>query len=561
MGWLDKRRANKISVLNAETRKIRATTAYYNRVGSSKITTGSKTPGGLSNSGQVLQFEHKTLRTNVRDAMFDSLSGRGMATRFADTIADTGLRAKFEPDAEALNMTPEAAEAKGRELTRRFDLWMSSKDSSLNGINNGYQNQWLYAYEQQRDNDMYIRLHYNTSDKDLISPLQVQFLDADQLLGYCYTSTEGTQQTMHQGIEYDTKGREKSFTFLVNNKKGGFDEVIIPKFGRRTKRQFIIHGFRPEYAGQKQGMPLYSHLLQEMEDLTTLKTAHIQKAINQSSYGFYTKPSQDADASAGPDDYANEAVQVIDDFLGAREVDAAAGESQEALNTMTMNILNEQSIRQPGTIWNTSLTKGEDMRAVEQSAPADGFGDFVDSLVSYLSSSSGMPIEVLKMKFGQNYSASRATLVLFWRIVNMWRKEMATDYLDVLVKMWMGEEVASGRVKVPGWSDPRLKQSWLNVRYVGSSVPNIDPKKEAEASALRATLGHETLDDGALNHNGSDGSTNRAKLRKEVPELDGTVGPWNKAFAAINAPAATENTAEDDDMEDDDDEKKSDNAD
>jgi len=530
MKWLDKRRERKLQLVKAQTKKLKAATAYYNRMAGSRTVSGSKTPGGLSNSGQELSFDHYSLRKNARDAMFDSMVGRGIATRFADTIADVGLKAKFEPDAEALKLTPERAEKMGRELSYRFDLWMRSKDSSLDGVNTGYQNQWLYSFAQQRDNDIYVRLHYNTTDKDLISPLQIQFMDPDQLAGYCYTSTEGRNQTANKGINYDSKGREKSFDFLVVKEDGEFDEITIPKFGRRTKRQYVIHGFRPEYAGQKQGMSLLTHILQEMEDITTLKTAHLQKAINQSNYVFYTKPSQDAPASAGPDDYANAAVEVIDDFLGAREIDEAAAESTEALNTLQMNILNEATIRQPGTVWNTSLTAGEDMRAVEQTAPADGFGDFVDSLVSYMSSSCGMPIEVLKQKFGQNYSASRATLVLFWRIINMWRQEMADDFLNVLVKMWVSEEIAAGRVKCPGWSDPRIRQSWLKVRWIGSAEPDIDPKKSAEAAGLRATLGHETLDDGALKYNGSDGTANRAKLRKEIPELE--VGPWNKAYGS-----------------------------
>ena len=55
-------------------------------------------------------------------------------------------------------------------------------------------------------------------------------------------------------------------------------------------------------------------------------------------------------------------------------------------------------------------------------------------------------------------------------------------------------------------------------------MPNIDPKKEAEARKTNVLLGSVTLDDCALEHNGSDGKRNRAQLRREFEEL--TLPPW-----------------------------------
>ena len=522
----------KLKMIEAETALIRSQIQQrQHRINAAHVTTitgGSKSPGGLSSSGITRLFDHTQLRHNVRDAMFDSDVGRGVAIRFADSIAGNILKLKLEPDVSILGKGTDgsALEKLAHEVSSRFHLWMVSKDASLNGINNGYQNQWLYSFLQQRDNDIFVKLSYNRTDKSLISPLQMQFIDPDQLAGNCYTATDGVSQDFNHGIKYDSKGREVSYSFITINKDGGYREVEIPRVGRRSGRRYIIHGFRPEYAGQRQGYPLYTHLLQEFEDITTLKASHVQKAINQSSWGFYTKPSKNAPASGGIADYSRESVEVVKDFLNASEVDNMG---QDELNAFTANIMNEFTIRQPGTLWNTTLTAGEDMKAVEQTAPADKFAEFVDSLVSYLTASSGMPIEVLKMKFGQNYSASRATLVLFWRIVNMWRQEMAYDFLNVLVEMWLSEEIALGRINLPGWKDPVLRAAWLSCRWVGDSMPNIDPKKEAEAAKLRVELGQETLDDGALTNNGSNGETNRLKLRRELEELP--IPPWGKNYA------------------------------
>jgi len=57
-------------------------------------------------------------------------------------------------------------------------------------------------------------------------------------------------------------------------------------------------------------------------------------------------------------------------------------------------------------------------------------------------------------------------------------------------------------------------------------MPNIDPLKEAKAKKEFVELAAETLDDVAMGHNSSSGKSNRAKLKRQVPEL--TAVPWSK---------------------------------
>jgi capsid protein len=73
-----------------------------------------------------------------------------------------------------------------------------------------------------------------------------------------------------------------------------------------------------------------------------------------------------------------------------------------------------------------------------------------------------------------------------------------------------------------------MRAAWLQCRWIGAPVPSIDPLKEAKADMSRTDMGHLTLDDGALNFNGSSGTSNRAKLAREIPEL--TPAPWSAAW-------------------------------
>jgi capsid protein len=69
-----------------------------------------------------------------------------------------------------------------------------------------------------------------------------------------------------------------------------------------------------------------------------------------------------------------------------------------------------------------------------------------------------------------------------------------------------------------------MRAAWLRHRWCGSGLPNIDPKVTVESAKMAAELGFTTLEDGALEYNGSSAKANRAKLRQEFSELP--QAPW-----------------------------------
>lgn len=491
-------------------------------------TGGQKNAGGLSYSGMSRLYDNALLRRNVRDAMYDSPECRAIVQRYADTIAGTGLKLRLQPNFRILGITRQAAEEFAMDTSERFHLYASSKDSSVDGVNTLYQNMHLYAFFQQRENDVYTRLTYS-DDLALVSPLQIQFIDPDQINGYGYVSTAGYQFTNGDGIKRNKSGKETGYTISVKNEKGGYDRQEIPAVGASGRRQFL-HGFVPEYAGQGKGFSRMSHGLQEFEQITDFKQAHIQQAIGQSMILGWTVPSEDAPASQPLADHMNQNAGIrVDQLLGSNpDPEVVAAYTNGAADISPIQEFAPAS----GSIFMGNLNKGEDLKFAPNTSPSDSFDSFVNAFVMYLAASVSMPIEMLLLKFGENYSASRAVLVLFWRVVSIWRAEMAADFLNPIVEAWLSEEIGAGRISAPGWQDPRLRKAWLDCRWIGDPVPSIDPNKEAQAAEKRAGLGHETLDDGALGYNGSSGEANRARLQEEIPEL--VVGPSSPGFKFVN---------------------------
>lgn len=501
---------------------------HHGYVNSSRGSDGSKYPGGISGSGSGIVFNHSVLRRNGRVAYHQTSQAHALVTRMADTVADVGLRWEPTPNVKTLGITPEKGEEWSRDVKTRFDSWAKSKKQHRSGTMTWYQSQRLYQIFQHRDNDIFTRLYYS-SDKNLLNPLQFEFIDADQIRGDAFTSTCGFQ-SFRDGILRDAEGREKAYQVWIKNAEGQFEAKTINAKTSNGTRLLMLHGFMPEYAGQGRGLSRLGNDVQEFQKITDLTLAEIQKAILQSSIWGFVKPSDKEDAhnvlegmltrgGAGPagEQFGNEPA-------GSETAETTCDD----LAPLQCYDIPEATMSKSG-VFIANLPAGQSIEMVKNTAPSAEFDRFVDSFTSYISSSKGMPIEVLLMKFGQNFSASRGALLLFWRVAQIWRDEMAADYLNPTVEMWMSEEIAAGRISAPGWSDPRLRAAWLNSMWSGPSAPDIDPGKTSKARQNNIEAGVTTISKEARNHNGSDADANKATLTRELEGLP--IPPWSKSFA------------------------------
>jgi capsid protein len=184
----------------------------------------------------------------------------------------------------------------------------------------------------------------------------------------------------------------------------------------------------------------------------------------------------------------------------------------------------EATLDTPGSMFITGLTKGSTIKFAPNTAPGDDYDKFVDAFAGHLAASLSIPLEVVLMKFSNNYSASRATLLLFWRVANGWAFEMDSDLLSPVVEMWMGGEIAAGRIVAPGWSDPRMRAAWLQKNWIGSPVPDIDPAKSAKARRENIEIGLSNLEREARDLNGTSAANNIEKNKSLYKDF--VLAPW-----------------------------------
>ena len=483
---------------------------------------------GLSSSGASRTIDHRRTRHAARNAYQETPQAKAIVDRFADTVADVGLKLSSTPKASLLGLTPEQVEEWTKDVDSRFDLWARSKKQHRSENMTWYQSHRLYQIGQQRDNDLFVRLYYS-NDRSLLNPLQWEFIDADQIRGDAYTNT-AHPSVSYDGIIRDKRGREKAYEIFVQDPSAQkFDMVTIPRIGPKSGRVFMLHGFMPDYVGQGRGFSRLGHAIQKLQNLTDFDAAHIKKAIMQSMITMFVKPSKDAPATDFLEGIGtNRGIGAANNTFAQNTTTDT--DTSELTDPVTCHDLPEATFETPGSAVVMNLNKGEDLKAFEPKAPVSEYHTFVDSFFSYLSAATSMPVELALMRFNNNYSASRATLILAWRIVQVFREEMAADNLDPTYHMWLAGEIASGRISAPGWQDPTLRAAWLCSKWVASPMPNIDPMRTAQADQLYTLMSAQTLDDVARTFNGSSGAANRAKNTKQFEDLP--IPSWAKETSA-----------------------------
>ena len=281
----------------------------------------------------------------------------------------------------------------------------------------------------------------------------------------------------------------------------------------------MLHGYYSEYPGQGRGYSRLAHALQEFENLTDFSVSTVKRAINVASLIMAVENSQL--------DPSNPLEGILRQPGGAGPAakmsgaDAPEAETDAPEHTGMPNYtpIPEATISTPGSTAILNLRRGDTIKQLGDRNQADSYDKFVDAFTGYIAASMSIPLEVVLMKFGQNYSASRATLILFWRIAQIWQQEMATDYLNPTFETWLTLEIAAGRIAAPGWSDPRLRAAWMNCRWIGAPMPNIDPAKTYRADKGYVEMGATTLDRVSRNLNGTRAASNRSKLRREYDDL------------------------------------------
>lgn len=435
-----------------------------------------------------------------------------------------GLQLKSRVDRDVLGLSEEAAATWQTRVGMEFKLWASHKRhcdaagvNDLDAIAQLVFSSWLLS------GDAFVLLIRGEPTHRCPVGLRLQVVEADRvstptdLCTYKMQYTKGKAKNgneIYDGVEVDKHGAVVAYyvcdRYPCERTLEKANWTRVEAYGKETGEPNILHIMCSERPGQYRGVPFLAPVIEPLLQLRRYAEAEVAAAVVQSMFTAFVV-SDPVDPTTG--------------VLG--EVDSQYDTSHPHDNDYKLG---------SGTM--SFLRPGEDLKFADPTRPNSAYESFTTSQYRQVGSGLEIPSEVLLKSFDASYSASRASMLEFWKSVRMYRQWFVSDFYRPVYETWLSETVARGRVAAPGYFvDPLTRQAWLGSEWIGPSQGQIDPVKEVTAEALAIELGISTHEQSTVRVNGGSWEDNVARLKRERELLDEANGvDANAAPPAISQP-------------------------
>ena len=446
-----------------------------------------------------------TLRQRSRDLYAGGGLARGGVNTLTTSVVGWGIMPKPKIDGELLGLSDEAREETERNILREWNLWAENKMCDAERSQSFYDLQSLALRSMLMSGDVFVLFGMKPNNR---TPYQttIRLLEADRI---CTPDSSGTSESREtdgggriiDGIEIDSEGaviryHVASRSPLAYNNGSELKWTAIDAFGKDTGYENILHIMTHERPEQRRGVPLVAAEIEALKQFSRYMNAEIAgKLVSAMLTVFIT--SKDDDGKAGMEDAVNEDEKVTNDEL---KLELA-----------------------PGAIYD--LPPGKHPETVDPKRSDTQFEVFVNTFITVIASSMGIPMEVLEKKFQNNYSSSRASLLDFWRTVKVYRRSFNDGFNQPIYEQWLAEAVATGRIDAPGFfDDPAVRKAWCGCTWIGASMGHIDPLKEVNAAERRIANNISTQAQEASEYNGNDWTDIIRQRRREIEETRDMTG-------------------------------------
>ncbi len=481
------------------------------------------------NAEDSIDLYSSTLRKRARDLY----EGGGLARSGPETLTTSvvgwGIQPKPKIDGDYLGMSDDAREEAEQAILREFRLWAENNMCDAERQQNFYGLQQLAFLSMLMSGDVFALFQMKENKR---TPYQttIRLLEADRI---CNPDSSGDSESTESdsggriidGVEIDKEGaviryHVASRSPIAANDSSEMTWQSIEAYGRDTGYPNILHIMTYERPEQRRGLPFVSAEIELIKQFSRYMGAELAGKVVSAMLTLFITSKED-DGKAGMEDAVNEEEKVTSDEL---KLELA-----------------------PGAIYD--LPPGKDVTTVDPKRSDTQFESFVNTCITVIASSMGIPKEVLVKKYESNYTAARAALLDFWRTVRVYRTRFNSSFNQPIYEQWLSEAVATGRIEAPGFfDDPAIRQAWCGCVWMGASMGHVDPLKEVNAAAMRIQNNITTQEQEASEYNGNDWAANVRQRRKEIEALRELLGD------AANMPTENKDNEENAEEEEDSDE-------
>lgn len=478
----------------AARQKLQILNSGYSNYGASvvkKSLAGWLHAGGSSR--EDIEDNVSILRQRTRDLYMGVPIANGAVKTMRTNIVGRGLRLKPNIDTELLGISPEERRTLEKQIEREWNIWAESTDCDMARIDNFCELQQLAFLNWLISGDCLAVLPVKPR---LNQPydLRVQLIEADRLCSPDNCDT--IDNKIVGGVEVDKSGEVVAYHIADHHPLSyAYADISwqrVEAFGKTTGRRNVLHLMNRERIGQRRGVPFLAPVIESLKQLGRYTDAELVAAVVS---GMFTVFIEKADASS-------------EDAIGSiipEEVQV------DAEDETTIELA-------PGAV--IDLNEGEKAHDMNPGRPNANFGGFVEAICQQIGASLEIPYELLMKRFNSSYTASKGALEEAWKMFNMYRDWLATDFCQPVYEEWLTEAVAKGRIKAPGFfTDPVIRKAYCGAKWNGPAKGMLDPVKEVTAAEKRVQNGFSTRSDETMQMTSTSYYNNIEQLKHEEKEL------------------------------------------
>ena len=409
----------------AARQKLQILNSGYSNYGASvtkKSLMGWLHAGGSSR--EDIEDNVSVLRQRTRDLYMGVPIANGAVKTMRTNVVGRGLRLKPNIDAEILGLTPEERRSLEKQIEREWNIWAESTDCDMARIDNFYELQQLVFLNWLISGDCLAVLPVKPG---LNQPydLRVQLIEADRLCSPDNCDT--IDNKIVGGVEVDQSGEVVAYHIADHHPLSyAYTDIKwqrVEAFGIKTGRRNVLHLMNRERIEQRRGVPFLAPVIESLKQLGRYTDAELVAAVVS---GMFTVFIEKADAS-------NE------DAIGSMIPEEVQVDAEDET---TIELA-------PGAVFD--LNEGEKAHDMNPGRPNANFNGFVEAICQQIGASLEIPYELLVKRFNASYTASKGALEEAWKMFNMYRDWLATDFCQPVYEEWLTEAVAKGRIKAPGF--------------------------------------------------------------------------------------------------------------
>lgn len=404
------------------------------------------------------------LRATSQSLYINSAPARGAIKRKLAGVVGSGLTMRSTIDQRLLGLSPDEAQEWQEDAESEFRLWADSRECDYARRLSFSEIQQLAFTSQKVRGDCFIIMSY-VPRTGVPYDLRLQLIEADRVSN---PNDLPDDEKYSAGIERDVHGVPVAIhvrrchpgsRYLHQDRT--WDKV--PIFGSKTGRRQILHLMEFERIDQSRGEPALAPVIEILHQLTEYSAAEIAAAlVNAVLTVFFKRPLESVD------------------------MDAPEGAAHIYTPEERAKWENRGDDVELGTGTKIEGAPGEELQVIAANRPNAQFDPFFSACLKQIGIALGIPFEVLSLVFQSSYSASRAALLEFAKETKIGRAWLKSNLCQAVYEEFLTEAVIRGRLVAPGFlEDPIIRAAYCRAEWMGPSVGQIDPLKEAQAAVYK----------------------------------------------------------------------------